>query len=45
MKSDEYFSQIRQVNTEEAALACLKNQCFHFFSVDIDPILLTLAEN
>ena len=37
------FCQIQQLTTELAALECLINQCFHFFSVAIDLILFKLA--
>ena len=40
-----YFYKIQQLTTESSvALVCLKNQCFCFFSVAIDLILLTLAD-
>ena len=38
------FSQIGQMTTELAALERLKDQCFHFVSVAIDPILFKLAD-
>ena len=39
------FGQIPPLSTELAALERLKNQCFHFFSVAIDPILFKLVDN
>ena len=39
------FGQIRPLTTELAALECLKNQCHHVISVDIDPIFFKLAGN
>ena len=39
------FGQIPPLTTELAALERLKNQCHHFFSVAIDPLLFKLAGN
>ena len=39
------FCQIQQLTTELAALECLKNQCFHCFSVVVDLILFIVADN
>ena len=37
------FGQIPLLTTEVAALERLKNQCFHFFSIAINPNLLKLS--
>ena len=37
------LGQFLPLTTELAALECLKNCCFHFFSVAIDKILFKLA--
>ena len=43
---DEFeFCQIRLLTTELAAIERLNNQCLHFFSVAIDPILFALEGN
>ena len=39
------LGQIPPLTMELAALERLKNQCHHFFSVAIDPILFKLAGN
>ena len=39
------FGQFLPLTTESAALECLKNCCFHFFSVAIDKIRFKLAYN
>ena len=39
------FGQIVSLLTELATLERLKNQCVHFFSIDIDPIFFKLADN
>ena len=40
-KSLEEFEFTQDPTTDyRVALECLKNQCFHFFSVAIDPFLL-----
>ena len=40
-----WTSQDWQLTRELAAIERLKNRCFYFFSVGIDPILFKLAGN